>query len=321
MKRFQVLLALSLMSGAAFATTENTMNVQLAVEQFDNTNKSLLEQFEQATPLVVVAPAHFNGMELPVSNKRKVTLTVQKSTPNDFGDEAENAWYESHRDGIPYRRYWFGDLKVSDQNKHFLNMPLQLGDLWRSEVEVHKGYNVFLYGEHKYDRDCGYDPYLAIITDPEATRIERVLDFSKVLQAFQEKVMTGVSGGFSSFASPSFYGCTIEGSTMYVAVSHSTYASSSKGKNAYLMAVDMNTGKIKWMTKPLTCNSQFAITGNSIICGYGFSGESHYVYVVDKNTGRRSKGVWVKKSPELFSIEGSKVYSRMYAYDYVFNMK
>ena len=107
MKRLQFIFALALTALPAMAK-DNTPALITTVQQQDGITASLQSQFNETKQLVVNAPTHFNGMELPVSNKRKVTLTVQKSTPNDFGDEAENAWYELHRDGIPYRRYWFG---------------------------------------------------------------------------------------------------------------------------------------------------------------------------------------------------------------------
>ena len=288
--------------------------------QSEDVTASLMEQFIQAKPLVVVPPATFNGKELPEKKSRKVTLTTVKSVDNDFGDEAVDAWYSKYGSGCPYREYWFGDLKETPETARFFNMPLTLGNLWRGYVEVHDGYCLFVYGTPDFpERQCGYNPYLAVVTNPEVTRIERVIDFSKVRSAFLDKVIR--VGSFSQYAVPSYGGCTFEGNTMYVCMAHRTYSSSSGGKNAYLMAVDLTTGKIQWMTKPLTCNSQFVVTGNSIICGYGFSGEMHYVYVVDKNTGRRASKLVVKKSPELFSVIGNKVYSRMYAYDYTFNLK
>lgn len=288
--------------------------------QNEDVTASLLEQYMQAKPLVVAPPANFNGKELPLSKSRKVTLTTVKSVGNDFGDEAVDAWYAKYGSGCPYREYWFGNMKETPETARFFNMPLTLGDLWRGTAEVHDGYCVFLYGTPDFpENQCGYNPYLAVVTNPEVTRIERVIDFRRVREAFAEKVVR--MGGFSQYAVPQYTGYTFEGNTVYVCASHRTYSSSSGGKNAYLMAVDLTTGKIKWMTKPLTCNSQFVVTGNSIICGYGFSGEMHYVYVVDKNTGRRASKLVVKKSPELFSIMGNKVYSRMYAYDYTFNLK
>lgn len=322
MKHLAFILAMTLASASVFAAENVTESTSLTLPAQDITSE-LLSQYNNTKPLVVVAPKHFNGIELPVSNKKKLTVSVVKSTPNEFGDEAVDEWYEKYDDGCPYRSYWFGELRETDAFKHLFNMPQVVGNLWRSTVELHKDYNVFLYGEHKYeDKACGYDPYLAIITNPEVTRIERVIDFRSVVDAFMEKVMKNADGSFfSTFAIPEFSSVTIEGNIMYVNCSHRTYASSSKGKNAYIMAVNLETGIIKWMTKPLTCNSQFLVKDNSIICGYGFTDESHYVYVVDKNTGRRASRVVVKKSPELFSLKGNKLYSRMYAYDYIFNVK
>lgn len=281
----------------------------------------LANEIKTMTPLVVAPPAHFNGIELPINNAKKITLTTLGSKENGITDD--DLWINAHEGGMPYRHYWFGDITENALTQNWYRVPLTLGnDLWRGDIEIHEDYIVFAYGEHKYDRDVGYDTNYLVITDRAVEHVKAVIDFRSVGKAFSEKVF-GESDrqGFSQFADLEFTGYTVEGDIAYVAAAHRTYASSSKGKNAYLMAINIKTGKIKWMTKPLTCNSQFCILGNSIICGYGFSGESHYVYVVDKNTGRRAQTIWVKKSPELISIEGKKAYIRTYSYDYTFSIK
>ena len=76
-----------------------------------------------------------------------------------------------------------------------------------------------------------------------------------------------------------------------------------------------------WTTLPLTCNSSFDITGNSIVCGYGFTDEPDFVYVVDKTTGKRKQTIKVLNGPDDIVVKGKRVYVRTYSYDYLFTFK
>ena len=59
----------------------------------------------------------------------------------------------------------------------------------------------------------------------------------------------------------------------------------------YLVAVDINTDKTLWMSKPRTVNSSnFLIVDNSIICGLGGSGIPDYIYVLNRYTGANALG-------------------------------
>ena len=113
----------------------------------------------------------------------------------------------------------------------------------------------------------------------------------------------------------------IEGNIMYV--SHDSY-SDYYGKipdeeNGYLSAIDLRTNEILWTTEKKTCNSDIEIVGNSIICGYGSSFESDYLYVVDKYSGQRVQKIFLKKAPEHVIAKGNRIYVRTYSYDYVFS--
>ena len=111
----------------------------------------------------------------------------------------------------------------------------------------------------------------------------------------------------------------IEGNIMYVTHTGNGYAKAFQGQTGYISAIDMRTNEILWTTEPLTCNSTFEIVGNSIICGYGFSDEPDYLFVVDKYSGQRVQKIFLKKGPEFVVVKGNRVYVRTYSYDYVFS--
>ena len=57
-----------------------------------------------------------------------------------------------------------------------------------------------------------------------------------------------------------------------------------------------------------------------IICGYGFTNEDDFVYVLDRNTGKKVGTYKVKTGPDYFYINGNKLYVRTYNTDYVYEL-
>lgn len=114
---------------------------------------------------------------------------------------------------------------------------------------------------------------------------------------------------------------------LYLCMSHNTYASASP-HNAYIMALDMNDDyRVIWKSEPLTCNANnFVVEGNSIICGYGFTDEPDYLYVLDRSTGERVEAIKLKTGPEYFYVKDyetdsrveRRLYVRTYDTDYEF---
>lgn len=110
---------------------------------------------------------------------------------------------------------------------------------------------------------------------------------------------------------------------LYVSVYHRTYASAAS-HNAYIVALDMfNDYQVIWKSEPLTCNSDnFLIMDDFIVCGYGFTAEPDYIYILDRHSGKRMDTIKVKTSPDYFyySEDESKLYVRTYDTDYTFNV-
>lgn len=97
------------------------------------------------------------------------------------------------------------------------------------------------------------------------------------------------------------------------------YAKEAGGKNGYLTALEVATGKLLWRSAPLMANSRsFEILGETIACGYGFTAEPDYVYLLDKKTGRLLERLPVASAPEYLIRQGERLYVRCYDTDYVF---
>jgi outer membrane protein assembly factor BamB len=111
----------------------------------------------------------------------------------------------------------------------------------------------------------------------------------------------------------------IKDNVLYVSNGHSTYAKSSYGQNAYLSAIDASSGRLLWRSAPLASNSSnFLMYKDAIITGYGFTAESHFLYVVNQKDGRIVQTIKLKKSPEYILKKGDSIFVRTYDTDYLF---
>ena len=109
-----------------------------------------------------------------------------------------------------------------------------------------------------------------------------------------------------------------EGNVLYVANGHRTYASSSKGRNAYLAAIDLKTGKILWRSRPLVANAQnFVPVGDVIATGYGFTKEPDFLYLIDKKTVDIVARQPLKMGRDHTLPKEDMLYVRCYNTDYV----
>ena len=65
--------------------------------------------------------------------------------------------------------------------------------------------------------------------------------------------------------------------TLYVCNGGGSYAREVSGKKGFVTAIDLATGVLRWRSDPLVCNAAtFAIAGDYLITGYGFTDESDF---------------------------------------------
>ena len=234
-------------------------------------------------------PLDFNGYVLKRDMSRKqLTLRQVSCRENNITDDDE--WFE--RNGL---------------QRAELTFPNEPNEEIRPRCRYDtNGYTVVTYGPYYAETSK------AVIADPSLQTVYKAYDFENFKIPPGVKNPCGVPGvGF----------VRIEGNIMYV--SHDSY-SDYYGKipdeeNGYLSAIDLRTNEILWTTEKKTCNSDIEIVGNSIICGYGSSFESDYLYVVDKYSGQRVQKIFLKKAPEHVIAKGNRIYVRTYSYDYVFS--
>ncbi len=123
------------------------------------------------------------------------------------------------------------------------------------------------------------------------------------------------------FINQRIYWAFEENNILYVSHAHGTYAKSSMGLNAYITAIDIESGKVLWRTKPLVSNSiNFEIVGDTIITGYGFTDEPDYLYLLDKKTGEIYEQVKLKSGPNYILLKENRLHVRTYNTDYLFQI-
>jgi hypothetical protein len=128
--------------------------------------------------------------------------------------------------------------------------------------------------------------------------------------------------GDRSFVDEAIRWAEVRDGVVYVSNAHSTYASSSKGMNAYITALDARSGNVLWRSAPLVCNSlNFLVRGDHIITGYGFTAEPDHLFVLDRTTGKTLSKIRLRTGPDYIIEKAGKLYVRTYDTNYVFDIK
>ncbi|MDQ3671731.1 MAG: hypothetical protein M3364_04730, partial [Actinomycetota bacterium] len=103
------------------------------------------------------------------------------------------------------------------------------------------------------------------------------------------------------------------GRVLYVEHTHLTYASATRGRNAYISAIDLDAGKTLWRSPALVANARtFLVSGNLIVSGYGFTAEDDFLYLLDRRTGKVLDRLPVPSAPEVIKLRGDRLYVRTY---------
>lgn len=105
---------------------------------------------------------------------------------------------------------------------------------------------------------------------------------------------------------------------LYVEHTHLTYASATRGRNAYISAIDAGTGTLRWRSRALVANARtFVVAGDLIVSGYGFTAEPDFLYLLDRRSGRVLHRLPVPSAPEVIELRGNRLYVRTYDRDVI----
>lgn len=120
--------------------------------------------------------------------------------------------------------------------------------------------------------------YLAIV---EGSTTTAVLD----LEAFRHP--PAANPQWKEFAIQDLTYAQVVGRTLYVAHGGGSYAREVYGKKGYMSAIDLDSKKLLWRSDPLVVGHDFAIEGELIVTGYGFTDEIDKLFVLWRETGEK----------------------------------
>lgn len=166
-----------------------------------------------------------------------------------------------------------------------------------------------------YGQDFASGRYL-VITDEKLSTVQAALDFDAYVRGPKGKA------GNKGFSYQALTWATVADGVLYVVTGHSTYASVTDGRNAYLTALDLGSGKLLWRSKPLVCNAQnFLVVEDAVICGYGFTDEPDHLMVLDRASGKVVQRLKLKTGPSFILRKEDRLLVRTYNMDYQFKIK
>lgn len=235
-----------------------------------------------------------------------VNLTVLSVNPNQITDT--EAWFENNNLTLPI-------YEVPNPFQQTLgNVPEHIPTTFRDNILV-KGIR---YAEEEfliYGKNFAESQYL-LIYNLKQNKITNGYDFSNY--TFSPSFIESDR----DYINQTLNWIIPEKNILYFSHIHNTYAESSYGMNAYITALDRNTNQILWRSQPKVCNAaNFVVIDSVIICGYGFTAEPDYLYLIDKNTGNILQQIPLKTAPDYIIQKGNKLYVRTYDTDYVFNIE
>lgn len=245
-------------------------------------------------PLIVSAPPMVRSLARapsPVLGARLRRISARANRVTDV-----EAWFTANQLTDPATRaQGFGrNRRVQSPHYALVVMGQHLGRIVETPDVA-----ILFYGR---SGQGGAGPYLAVVSRNGDVRA--FFDFSRWTGGY------GVHGMIPEFA-------WVVGDILYVSHMHRTYAATTQGQNAYLSAIDMSTGALVWRSAPLEANTRtFAVVGDVIVTGYGFTDEKDDLYVLDRHTGRRLTRARLESGPRFIIERGGTIYVRSYNRDY-----
>lgn len=113
---------------------------------------------------------------------------------------------------------------------------------------------------------------------------------------------------------------TIVDNILYAELGHMGYASE-ESWSSYIVAINLDTNELLFRSEPLVANGEnFKIVGDTIICGYGFTSEPDYIYLLDRFTGEKYETIPINSAASQFHIEGDTLYVCTYNTAYEFTI-
>lgn len=235
-----------------------------------------------------------------------IRLTQVSSTPNSITDEED--WFVRNDLALP-------EYEVPNAFRgRSGDVPAGIPSEYRGDIlvcAIHRPQATLLI----YGKDFSEGRYLVAL-DSEQAHVRYVWDFGSYVNSPGDVEVD------REFIAQALVWAEERDSILYVCHSHRTYALSSGGLNGYVTALNLRTGTVIWRSRPLVCNSRnFAIIGDCLVAGYGFTDETDYLYILNRHTGAVIRRQLLKTAPDYIIPEDNRLFVRCYDTDYVFGIR
>lgn len=241
------------------------------------------------------------------SQSSTITLKQLSVKQNEIIDEGN--WFYSNELMIPLYLHPDQGTNTTRMAPYKLSskVPLIIGDLKFIRGINDANGNIYLYGTSHLD------VRYMVITDSQDSKVLHFLDFGNYLGVGKT--------GFDDWLM-SIRWAAIEDNILYVSNTHPTYAKTTNGINAFITAIDLSDYQALWRSDYLVSNAyNFEIIGDNIVCGYGFTNEPDFIYILDKYTGKKLHTIKVATGPDYIIRKDDKLYVRTYNRDYLFGIE
>ncbi len=192
---------------------------------------------------------------------------------------------------------------------------------WADEQEIQLSENLpyddgsFTYYVYNLEESIGLEIVEDVYEDEPAW--SAFYDFSDYLDPPDKADEDDIFGEFTKLEIQ--YAVT-DGNTVYVEIGHNTYASS-QPHTSFIVALEADTGRLLWKSEELVASGyNFVIYGETIICGYGFTAEPDYLYVLNCHNGKKLETMKLRSAPYHFVLMGDTLYVTTYNTGYIFKL-
>ncbi len=222
--------------------------------------------------------------------------------------------------------YYFNDYYKKDTTSHYLTLTqtnIEPSDWLDTNVwAANHGFEVaqLPYTDNTY-RYEGYEPFIydymynsIVISDKTTGTIVNDLNLAYICNGPDERInKTTEQTEYIRFAK-------IVDDILYVEVGHWSYTED-EPSTGYIVAINLNTNELVFRSAPQVANGyNFQIVDDTLICGYGFTSEPDYIYLLDRHNGKTIQQISVKSAPYQFEVVDDTLYVATYNTAYEFKI-
>lgn len=264
-----------------------------------------LAQEGETPPAADVPPRMLTAPPTPVTGGGRVRLRLVKSLQVRDESVDDARWLKAN--GLALPEFTVPNPNTGAEGNLPAGVPAQYegGVLVRA---VDCGGRVLLV----YGPDYSSGRYV-VAWNPKTKAIRYALDFAS---------HTAPSPGGGVAPLPVLYAWEDVDGTLYVSTGINGYASEVQGRTGYITALEPKTGRVRWRSQPLVANARtFALVGDAVVCGYGFTAEKDNLVLLEKRTGRTATRIPLRSAPTYILRKGDRVFVRTYDTNYVFAIR